>query len=142
MHGRHHTRHPPVALVRAASQPVAMLNALTLLVVCQFAGEVIARVTLLPIPGPVVGLLLLLGGLMLRERQGRPVPGPELKTTAQGLLGNLGLLFVPAGVGVITQLDVLGRNLMAVAIAILVSTFAGLLVTGWVMQRLARPEDE
>lgn len=119
-----------------------MLNALTLLVVCQFAGEVIARVTLLPIPGPVVGLLLLLGGLMLRERQGRPVPGPELKTTAQGLLGNLGLLFVPAGVGVITQLDVLGRNLMAVAIAILVSTFAGLLVTGWVMQRLARPEDE
>lgn len=119
-----------------------MLNALTLLVALQLAGEVIARGLDLPIPGPVIGLLLLLGGLMLRERMGKPVPGKDLKATAQGLLGQLGLLFVPAGVGVITQIDVLARNGLAVAVAILVSTFAGLVVTGWVMQRLAAPEDE
>ncbi len=119
-----------------------MLNALTLLVLCQFAGEVIARLALLPIPGPVVGLVLLLGGLILRERRGYATPGADLKATAQGLLGNLGLLFVPAGVGVVTQLDVLGRNLLAVAVAIVVSTFAGLVVTGWIMQRLSRPEEE
>lgn len=119
-----------------------MLNALTLLVSCQFVGEIIARGADLPIPGPVIGLLLLLGGLLLRERMGRPTPGADLKGTAQGLLGHLGLLFVPAGVGVVTQLDVLARNWLAVAVAILVSTFAGLLVTGWVMQRLATPEED
>ena len=119
-----------------------MLNALTLLVALQLIGEVLARFLDLPIPGPVIGLLLLLGGLMLRERMGKPTPGKDLKATAGGLLGNLGLLFVPAGVGVITQVDVLARNWLAVAVALLVSTLAGLLVTGWVMQRLAAAEDE
>ena len=119
-----------------------MLNALTLLVSCQFIGEILARGAGLPIPGPVVGLLLLLAGLIVRERFGRGGPGAELKAAAQGLLGNLGLLFVPAGVGVVTQLGVLGRNFVAVAVAILVSTLLGLLVTGWVMQRFAGPEEE
>ncbi len=118
-----------------------MLNALTLLILCQFVGEIAARGLALPLPGPVVGLLLLLAGLILRERITRRGPGQELKATAAGLLGNLGLLFVPAGVGVVTQLDVLGRNWLPIAVAILISTFLGLAVTGWVMQRLARAED-
>ena len=62
-----------------------------------------------------------------------------MKTTSQGLLQHLSLLFVPAGVGVITQLDVLGRNWLPVLVALVVSTALGLLVTGWVMQRLAQP---
>jgi holin-like protein len=119
-----------------------MLNALTLLVTCQFAGEIVARGIGLPLPGPVVGLLLLLVGLIVRARLGRGGPGAELKATAQGLLGNLGLLFVPAGVGVVTQLDVLGRNFVPVAAAIVASTFIGLLVAGWIMQRFGGPEEE
>ena len=119
-----------------------MLNALTLLVALQLVGEVIAQAADLPIPGPVIGLLLLLAGLMLRERMGRPSPGAELKATATGLLSTLGLLFVPAGVGVMTQLEVLARNWLAIAVSLVLSTFAGLLVAGWVMQRLASPEDE
>jgi holin-like protein len=118
-----------------------VLNALTLLVLCQLVGESLARLLALPVPGPVIGLLLLLGGLIWRDRPGRSVPGQELKAAAQGLLGNLGLLFVPAGVGVVTQLGVLGRNWLAVTVAILVSTLLGLLVTGWVMQALAGPEE-
>ena len=73
-----------------------MLNALTLLVLCQFAGEVAARGLGLPLPGPVLGLIFLLAGLLLRARLGRGGPPAELKTTAQGLLNHLGLLFVPA----------------------------------------------
>ena len=119
-----------------------MLNALTLLVSCQFAGEILARGIGLPIPGPVIGLLLLLAGLILRDGIGRGGPGRDLKAAAAGLLGNLGLLFVPAGVGVVTQLGVLGRNWLPVAVAIVVSTFIGLIVTGWVMQRFAGPEEE
>ena len=119
-----------------------MLNALTLLVLCQFVGEVFARGVGLPIPGPVVGLLLLLVGLIVRARLGRGGPGEALTAAATGLLGNLGLLFVPAGVGVVTQLDALGRNWLPVAASILVSTFIGLVVAGWVMQRFAGPDED
>ncbi len=117
-----------------------MLNAITLLIGCQFLGEIVARGLALPLPGPVVGLLLLFAGLTVSYRRGRDVP-TALRTTAQGLLGHLSLLFVPAGVGVITQLDVLSANIVPVMASILLSTLAGLLVTGWVMQRLARPDE-
>jgi len=114
-----------------------MLDALTLLVGCQLAGEVIARWAGLPLPGPVIGLMLLLAGLVWRGRE----PSAGLKSAGQGLLANLGLLFVPAGVGVVTQLHVLAANWVPVTVAIVVSTFLGLAVAGWVMERLARPEE-
>ena len=81
----------------------------------------------------MIGLVLLLAILFAR----RGVP-PALRTTSQGLLANLGFLFVPAGVGVITQLDAIGRDWPAILASLLVSTSAGLLATGWVMQRLLR----
>jgi holin-like protein len=105
-------------------------------------GEIVARWAELPLPGPVIGLLLLLAGLVARERMGRGGPGADLKSAAQGLLGNLGLLFVPAGVGVVTQLGVLGRNWLPIAVSILVSTALGLAVTGWIMQRFAGVDEE
>ena len=110
-----------------------MLRSLTILIVCQFVGEVIVRVTGLPLPGSVLGLVLLLALLMLRGG-----PDEEMKSTSSGLLRHLLLLFVPAGAGVVTQLNVLGQNLPAAIVAIVVSTALGLAVTAWVMQRLTR----
>jgi holin-like protein len=115
-----------------------MLNALTLLVCCQFVGEVAARAASIPLPGPVLGLLPLLAILVLRDA----APSAELAATGGWLLRHFGLLFVPAGVGVITQLDVIGDNWLALAVAIPVSTLLGLIVTGWVMQRLSRDRAE
>ncbi len=83
----------------------------------------------LPVPGPVLGLLIL---LVLLVRGGGP--SPELHGTAQGLLKYLGLLFVPAGVGVVTELPAIEQNALALAVAIPVSTILGLLVTGVLMQ--------
>lgn len=110
-----------------------MLPSLTLLIVCQFAGELITRTAGLSLPGPVVGLVLLLALLILR---GGPDEG--MKTTASGLLRHLLLLFVPAGAGIVTQLHVLGQNLLPAIVAIVISTALGLGVTGWVMQKLSR----
>lgn len=115
-----------------------MLNAFTLLILCEFAGEVITRFLGLPLPGPVLGLLLLLALLVLRDR----APAPELRQTGGWLLSHFGLLFVPAGVGVMTQLGVLRAAWLPLLVAIPISTFLGLIVTGWVMQRLARPETD
>jgi holin-like protein len=107
-----------------------MVRALAILLLCQLAGTVIEQATGLPIPGPVLGLVMLLGILV---RAGGP---PDyLRDTAQGLLKYLGLLFVPAGVGVVTELQALRQNAMAISIAIPVSTFLGLAVTGVLMQR-------
>ena len=111
-----------------------MLRALTVLVLCQFAGEVVARAAGLPLPGPVVGLILLL--VVLIFTQG---PDEALRDTSNGLLRHLSLLFVPAGVGIVTQLDALERDWLPILVAILVSTVLGIAVTGWLMQRLGRP---
>lgn len=110
-----------------------MLGPLTLLLACQFVGEVVVRAVGAPLPGPVLGLLILLAILTLRGG-----PDPELRSVSDALLRYLALLFVPAAVGVITQLDVLGRNWLPVLVSILVSTALGLLVTGLLMQRFVR----
>ena len=109
-----------------------MLPALTQLVICQFAGEVITRAADLPVPGPGAGLIILLIWLIVRGG-----PSEEMKTTSNGLLRHLLLLFVPAGAGVVTRLDVLGRNLVPAVTAIVVSTALGMGVTAWLMQRLS-----
>jgi len=110
-----------------------VLRALTSLVLCQFGGEVVARAAGLAMPGPVLGLVLLLAILAVRGG-----PDEAMRFTASGLLRHLSLLFVPAGVGIITQLDALGRDWAAIAAAIVVSTALGLGVTALVMQRLVK----
>ena len=110
-----------------------MLQGLTTLVLFQFAGEVLARSLGLGLPGPVIGLVLLFCALLARGRS-----GPELRVASSGLLRHLSMLFVPAGVGVVTQLGALRENWKPVVAAIVVSTALGLAVTGWVMQRLSR----
>lgn len=72
-----------------------MIGALTLLLVFQLIGEVIARAFNAPIPGPVIGMGLLLAALVLKGG-----PSAELQQTAGHLLQHLSLLFVPAGVGI------------------------------------------
>ena len=114
-----------------------MLRALTVLIGCQFAGEVIARAAGLPLPGPVIGLLVLLAILVARGG-----PDDDLRQTSNGLLRHLSLLFVPAGVGGITQLDALAHDWLAILVSILVSTTLALGVTGWLMQRLSRGQPD
>ena len=112
-----------------------MLSALTQLLIFQLAGEVVARGLALPIPGPVLGMLFLFIALMLRQG-----PDKELQTTSQNLLQHLSLLFVPAGVGVVVHLGLIGREGLAITAALVVSTLLTVLVTGLVMSRLARRE--
>lgn len=110
-----------------------MLVALTVLLVFQLVGEVIARGLALPIPGPVVGMLLLTGALYLRKE----VP-PTLKHTAQTILQHFALLFVPAGVGIMVHLALLQQEWLAILITLLVSTLVTIVVTALVMRFLLR----
>lgn len=106
-----------------------MIAALTQLLLFQLAGEIVARGLELPVPGPVLGMLLLF--LTLAWRGGPPV---ELKTTSQGLLQHLSLLFVPAGTGIIVHLDRVADEWLPLLVSLLVSTAATLAVTALVMR--------
>ena len=110
-----------------------MLVAITQLLCCQLVGEVIARVLELSIPGPVIGMGLLLIVLLYKET----IP-QSLESTAEGILSHLSLLFVPAGVGVVAHLTVLGNELPAIIGSLIGSTIVTVLVTGWILQRLHR----
>jgi holin-like protein len=103
---------------------LGVLQVLALLLICQLIGEVASRAANLPVPGPVLGMVLLLLVLLAMRR----VPA-ALERTARRLLDNLSLLFVPAGVGVIAHLDILRRQWLPIAAAIVGSTVLAMLVT-------------
>ncbi len=71
------------------------LNGVTLLLVYQLTGEILVRLLGLPIPGPVLGMVMLFVTLMIRGS----APPDSLSEASSALLSHLSLLFVPAGVG-------------------------------------------
>lgn len=110
-----------------------MLNSLTLILVCQLAGELLAAWLGLPVPGPVIGMVMLF--TVLRVRGGI---SQNMARTGDALLSHLSLLFVPAGVGVMLHFKLLGDDWMAIGGALIASTVATIAVTALVMARLGR----
>lgn len=100
-----------------------MLRAMTILLVCQLAGEIVARSIDLPIPGPVLGMLALFAIL---ARRGAPA---WLDEHGQGLLRFLPLLFVPAGVGIMRYIELMRTEWLAIAVALGISTTITMLAT-------------
>lgn len=94
-----------------------MIQALTLILSCQLAGEILTRLLGWPVPGPVFGMALLFA-LMLAS----PHIATAVIPTAEGILRHLSLLFVPAGVGVVGHLPLLATYGFGVALALVVST--------------------
>lgn len=105
-----------------------MLGYLTIILVCQLAGELSVTVLALPVPGPVAGMALLFAGLVARG--GIP---DELAGVADALLKNLSLLFVPAGVGVMLHVQLLQREWLPITAALIVSTLLTIGVTAGLM---------
>jgi holin-like protein len=122
-----------------------MLRAFAILLVCQLAGEGITRALALPLPGPVLGLVILVMLLFAVERRhlvdSATVDDTSLGKVANGLLAVLGILFVPAGVGVIQDLGLLREYGAALAAALVVSTLLTLTVTVWVFVGVSRLMD-
>lgn len=110
-----------------------MLAALTQLLLFQLLGESLTLLLALPVPGPVLGMLLLFIFLLLRRG-----PSPQLQSTSQNLLQHLSLLFVPAGTGIVLHLHRLRQEWLPLAVALLLSTLITLAVTALLLQALTR----
>ncbi len=110
-----------------------LLGFVTLLLCCQLVGELIVLATGLPLPGPVIGMVILFIGLVVHGT----VPD-DLQALAGGLLRHLSLLFVPAGVGVMLHLALIADEWLAISVSLLVSTAVTIAVTAGVMVGLQR----
>jgi len=108
------------------------LRGLAWLLIFQSIGELLSRGFSLPLPGPVLGLVLLLVALRF------PVVREPVGECAQFLLAHLSLLFIPVGVGVMTHLALLGQYGGRMLLVIVLSTWIGLGVTALVLYGTAR----
>ncbi|PRO71246.1 murein hydrolase transporter LrgA [Alteromonas alba] len=100
---------------------------------CYLVGEFFVLVTDLPLPGALIGLLLLLSGLLLRQR-----PAVTVGRGAQPLLTHMSVLFVPAVIGVGLFWAEVSENALGIALALVATTIVALGFTAWFAQRLMK----
>lgn len=110
-----------------------MINALAALLGFQLLGTALAFALRAPVPGPVLGMALLLAWLIASERSAQ-----ALRPTALGLLQHLSLLFVPAGVGVMLHMARIAHEWFAIAVALVASTALAIVVTALVIEHSRR----
>jgi len=108
-----------------------LLHAFAVLLVFQCLGEGLVFVFKLPVPGPVAGMLLLLGALIAWPRLFQVV-----EAGANELLRHLSLLFLPAGVGIIAAASSGSGHWLAIVCAVVASTLLTLAVTALVLRAL------
>lgn len=113
-----------------------MLEEIARLFVCFALGEILSRSGLLPFPGSVIGLVLLYANLLILGR----LPA-ALGILADNVLGFLGMLFVPAGVGVLAYLDLFRTEAVPIAAAVLGGTAVTVAVTAVAADWIARAQD-
>ncbi|WP_369069921.1 CidA/LrgA family protein [Kineococcus terrestris] len=114
----------------------AVLAGLALLLALQLAGTALVVLLGLPVPGAVVGLVAL---VVLAARS--PALRRRAEPGATPLLQHLQLLFVPPGVGAVTQLDRLAADALPLTVAVVGSFALGLVVAGVLLQALLRRRD-
>jgi holin-like protein len=110
-----------------------MISGLVQILIFQGLGELATHFFLPLIPGPVIGLVLLLGFLALRKRV-----NASLDEVASGFSRHFGLLFVPAAVGVVMFWPQLKAHAVAIALALVVSVVLTVAVTALVLKGLSR----
>lgn len=100
----------------------------------QLAGEALSRLLALPLPGAVLGLVLMT--LILLARRGRTPT--SIVHASRALIGVLSLMFVPAGVGLVSLGKVIEGQTTALVVALLVSVVLTLAVTASVFVLASR----
>jgi holin-like protein len=108
------------------------MSAIFVLIVLQLIGESVVQVSGLPVPGAIIGLILLYAMLVFRGDI-----SDEMSRTSGFLLQNLGVLFVPAGVGVIAYLPMIAAQWWIILLVLLVSVCVTIAITALVVTRLS-----
>lgn len=113
-----------------------MIPGLVQILLWQGLGELVSKLLIPVLPGPVLGLVFLLIYLIVRGRV-----NDSLALVADTFSQHLGVLFIPAAVGVILYLPQLQANAMAVISALVVSVVLTIAITAIVLRLLSKRED-
>jgi holin-like protein len=111
----------------------------------QLAGDAIQTYFGLAIPGPVIGLVLMLFALLLTKHNKHPnitAFRTGIINTAEQLLGFLSLLFVPIGVGVIMHLQLIEAQLLRIIAVIVIGTIGTMLFTSFVFLKTSKAKTD
>ncbi|MCX7709499.1 MAG: CidA/LrgA family protein [Clostridia bacterium] len=101
---------------------------LIILAIC-FLGEILHRFLRIPVPGNVIGMLLLFGclctGILKLD---------TISEITSFLMDHLAFFFIPAGVGLLAYMTILKENWAAIIGISLVTTVLVMVVTGYTVQ--------
>ncbi len=114
-----------------------MISGLVQILLFQGLGELISRFALPLVPGPVIGLMVLLGYLLVHGSV-----GASLDLVAATFSQHLGLLFIPAAVGVVMFWPQLQTHALAVVVALVASVVLTIAVTALILKALAGPDSD
>jgi holin-like protein len=110
-----------------------MIHTFTTLLVFQTLGEGLAYAFSIPVPGPVIGMVLLFCYLLAKRDAAE-----TLAPATQEFLKHLSLLFVPAGVGIMVYANRVAAEWLPISAALVISTVVSLVVTALVLRWLQK----
>ncbi|MBC7357658.1 MAG: CidA/LrgA family protein [Desulfacinum sp.] len=110
-----------------------MIKSLLILFTFLTLGDLVSFLLEIPIPGNVIGMMLLTTALSRGW-----VRLEDVKPAADVLVQNMAFLFVPPGVGLMLYFDLIAKEWVPIVCAYFLSTVAVLVVVGWVTQRMER----
>jgi len=110
-----------------------LLRGLTWLVLFQLLGTAINHLFLPVLPGPIVGLLLMLVFLVVRGEVGE-----SLSLASSSLLRYLPLLLVPPAVGVMVYATDIAADFWAIVGALVLSLLVSMAFVGVLMHKLVK----
>jgi len=119
-----------------------MLRSLFIIFFFQLLGEAIQKFFEINIPGPVIGLILLLFVFIFFIKNASPFRKikKEISETSHQIINYLSLLFVPIGVGVVMHINYLGDNLFKILAIIIIGTLSNLVFVAYVMEKIINLE--
>jgi len=119
-----------------------MLRSLFIIFFFQLLGEAIQKFFEINIPGPVIGLILLLFVFIFFIKNASPFRKikKEISETSHQIIKYLSLLFVPIGVGVVMHINYLGDNLFKILAIIIIGTLSTLVFVAYVMEKIINLE--
>ncbi|TRM11269.1 CidA/LrgA family protein [Lentibacillus cibarius] len=112
---------------------ITVVLQVALLYAFYIAGNLLQNLLHLPIPGSIVGLLLLFAALLLKIW-----PIQWIETGSVFLLNYLPLLFVPATAGVMNYLGLFAGRTVWLFVVTIISTLLVMIFTGHTSQLLAK----
>lgn len=92
-------------------------------------GELIVSLTHIPIPGNIIGLLLLLLGLCTKV-----IKVNQVETVANFFLDHLAFFFLPAGVSLMNSFGIIKANIIQIIIVCIITTAIIIASTGLIVQ--------